>query len=247
MFKRWRELLPFIRQFRGHLKWMVLGTLSGLLAVAPAVGLLGFNGLVYIRCRLCRSDSNYCTAVQFFSSRHRGSSFAIGLTLARYVERIVSHDAGCIQIGGVDVRNFGESYLRRHISVVAQQPHMFNATLRENFLMARPGIGEDELLDALNFAQLLNFVFDLPDGLNTWIGEDAKLLSGGQARREVVARAIMHDGPLWVLDEPTEGHDPVTEGRMMAAIKAQTASRSLLLITHRLIDLHWTDDFVMLD
>ena len=63
MFKRWRELVPFIRLFRGHLKWMVLGTLSGLLAVASAVGLAGIIGLVYIRRRLCRSDSNNCTAV----------------------------------------------------------------------------------------------------------------------------------------------------------------------------------------
>ena len=168
-------------------------------------------------------------------------------TLIHLLVRFRDPDAGCIQIGGVDVRNFGESDLRRHISVAAQQPHMFNATLRENLLMARPGAGEDELRDALNFAQLLNFVSALPDGLDTWIGEAAKLLSGGQARRVAVARAILHDGPLWVLDEPTEGLDPVTEGRMMAAIKAQTAGRSLLLITHRLIDLHWMDYIVMLD
>jgi len=168
-------------------------------------------------------------------------------TLIHLLVRFRDPDAGCIQIGGVDVRNFGESDLRRHISVVAQQPHMFNATLRENLLMARPGAGEDELLDALNFAQLLNFVSALPDGLDTSIGEAAKLLSGGQARRVAVARAILHNGPLWVLDEPTEGLDPVTEGRMMAAIKAQTAGRSLLLITHRLIDLHWMDYIVMLD
>jgi ATP-binding cassette subfamily C protein CydC len=168
-------------------------------------------------------------------------------TLIHLLVRFRDPDAGCIQIGSVDVRNFGESDLRRHISVVTQQPHMFNATLRENLLMAQPGAGEDELLDALNFAQLLNFVSALPDGLDTWIGEAAKLLSGGQARRVAVARAMLHNGPLWVLDEPTEGLDPVTEERMMAAIKAQTAGRSLLLITHRLIDLHWMDYIVMLD
>ena len=168
-------------------------------------------------------------------------------TLIHLLVRFGDPDAGCIKIGSVDVRNFGESDLRRHISVVTQQPHMFNATLRENLLMAQPGAGEDELLDALSFAQLLNFVSALPDGLDTWIGEAAKLLSGGQARRVAVARAMLHNGPLWVLDEPTEGLDPVTEERMMAAIKAQTAGRSLLLITHRLIDLHWMDYIVMLD
>jgi ATP-binding cassette subfamily C protein CydC len=168
-------------------------------------------------------------------------------TLIHLLVRFRNPAAGCIHLGDVDVRDFAESDLRRHMSVVAQQPHMFNTTLRENLLMARPGAGDNELLDALNSAQLLNFVTALPDGLDTWIGEAAKLLSGGQARRVAVARAILHNAPLWVLDEPTEGLDPVTEGRMMAAIKAQTADRSLLLMTHRLIDLHWMDTIVMLD
>jgi ATP-binding cassette subfamily C protein CydC len=168
-------------------------------------------------------------------------------TLIHLLVRFRNPAAGCIRLGDVDVRDFSESDLRRHISVVVQQPHMFNATLRENLLMARPGAGDDELLDALNSAQLLNFVTALPDGLGTWIGESAKLLSGGQARRVAVARTILHNAPLWVLDEPTEGLDPVTEGRMMAAIKAQTADRSLLLMTHRLIDLHWMDYIVLLD
>ena len=140
-------------------------------------------------------------------------------TLVHLLMRFRDPTAGCIRLGDVDVRDFGESDLRRHISVVAQQPHMFNATLRENLLLARPGAGDDELLDALNSAQLRDFVTALPDGLGTWIGESAKLLSGGQARRVAVARAILHNAPLWVLDEPTEGLDPVTEGRMMAALK----------------------------
>jgi ATP-binding cassette subfamily C protein CydC len=168
-------------------------------------------------------------------------------TLIHLLVRFRDPDAGCIRLGDVDVRDFGESDLRRHISVVAQQPHMFNATLRENLLIARPGAGDDELLEALNSSQLLDFVTALPDGLDTWIGESAKLLSGGQARRVAVARAILQNAPLWVLDEPTEGLDPVTEGRMMAAIKKQTADRSLLLMTHRLVDLHWMDFIVMLD
>jgi len=82
--------------------------------------------------------------------------------------------AGCIRLGDMDVRAFAESDLQRHISVVTQQPHMFNATLRENLLMARPGAGDDELLAALNSAQLLDFVNSQPDGLGTWIGGDGQ-------------------------------------------------------------------------
>jgi ATP-binding cassette subfamily C protein CydC len=167
-------------------------------------------------------------------------------TLINLLVRFCDPAAGCIRLGDMDVRDFAESDLRRHISVVAQQPHMFNATLRENLLLARPGAGDDELLAALKSAQLLNFVNSLPDGLGTWIGETAQLLSGGQTRRLAVARAILHNASLWVFDEPTEGLDPVTEGRMMAAIKALTTDRSLMLMTHRLIDLHWMDYIVML-
>jgi ATP-binding cassette subfamily C protein CydC len=131
--------------------------------------------------------------------------------------------------------------------VVSQQPHMFNATLRENLLVARPGASDAGLLAALDGAQMLDFVNGLPDGLETWIGEAGQLLSGGQARRLAVARAILYDAPLWVLDEPTEGLDPVTERNMMRALKKQTAKRTLLLITHRLVDLNWMDHIVMLD
>ncbi len=168
-------------------------------------------------------------------------------TLIHLLVRFRDPAAGCIRLGGENIRNLGESDLRRNISVVTQQPHMFNATLRENLLMAHPAAGDDELRDALDAVQLLNFVSALPDGLDTWIGEAAKLLSGGQARRLAVARCILHNAPLWVLDEPTEGLDPITERKMMAAIKEQTADRTLLLITHRLVDLHWMDYIVMMD
>jgi ATP-binding cassette subfamily C protein CydC len=119
--------------------------------------------------------------------------------------------------------------------------------LKENLLLACPGTNDDELLAALQAAQLFEFVKGLPNGLDTWIGEAGQLLSGGQARRVAVARAILHNAPLWVLDEPTEGLDPVTEKKMMQALKQQTTGRTLLLITHRLIDLDWMDHIVMLD
>ena len=79
----------------------------------------------------------------------------------------------------------------------------------------------------LTAVQLSDFVKTLPDGLETWIGEAGQLLSGGQARRLAVARAILHNAPLWVLDEPTEGLDPITERKMMQALKAQTAGTNL--------------------
>ncbi len=168
-------------------------------------------------------------------------------TLIHLLARFWNPASGHIRLGEAKLERFSEPHLRRHISVVSQQAHMFNATLKENLLLACPGTNDDELLAALQAAQLFEFVKGLPDGLDTWIGEAGQLLSGGQARRVAVARAILHNAPLWVLDEPTEGLDPVTEKKMMEALKQQTTGRTLLLITHRLIDLDWMDHIVMLD
>jgi ATP-binding cassette subfamily C protein CydC len=168
-------------------------------------------------------------------------------TLIHLLVRFWNPTSGCIRLGDDEIENFNESDLRRLISTVSQQPHMFNATLKENLLMAGPEAAEDDLLSALKTAQLLEFVESLPDGLDTWIGEAGQLLSGGQAKRVAVARAVLHNAPLWVLDEPTEGLDPITEYEMMQALKRHTAGKTLLLITHRLVDLVWMDQIVMLD
>jgi ATP-binding cassette subfamily C protein CydC len=168
-------------------------------------------------------------------------------TLIHLLVRFWNPAAGRIRLGDDEIDNYSEADLRRLISTVTQQPHMFNATLKENLLMARPDAGEEDLLSALKTAQLLEFVEGLPDGLNTWIGEAGQLLSGGQAKRVAVARAVLHNAPLWVLDEPTEGLDPITEYEMMQALKQHTAGKTLLLITHRLVDLVWMDQIVMLD
>ncbi|UCD81256.1 MAG: cysteine/glutathione ABC transporter ATP-binding protein/permease CydC [Desulfobacterales bacterium] len=168
-------------------------------------------------------------------------------TLVQLLVRFWDPGSGRIRLGDEDVRNFSETDLRGLISVVSQQPHMFNATIRENLLMASPGAADDDLWAALDAVQLSDFVHDLPDSLETWVGEAGQLLSGGQARRVAVARAILHNAPLWVLDEPTEGLDAITERKMMQALKSHTAQRTLLLITHRLVDLNWMDQIVMLD
>ncbi len=168
-------------------------------------------------------------------------------TLIHLLVRFRDPASGHIRLGDEDICNLSESDLRRYISVVTQQPHMFNATLRDNLLIARPAASNGELFAALESAQLLDFTAGLPDGLDTWIGEAAKLLSGGQARRVAVARAVLHNAPLWVLDEPTKGLDTITEKKMLGAIKELTVGRTLLLITHRLVDLHWMDEIVVLD
>jgi ATP-binding cassette subfamily C protein CydC len=167
-------------------------------------------------------------------------------TLIHLLVRFWNPVHGRIHVGDEDIRTLGEANLRRAISVVSQQPHMFNASIRENLQIAQPGARDDDLWAALESARLKEFVENLPDGLDTWVGEDARLLSGGQARRVDIARAILHDAPIWVLDEPTEGLDTLTERKLMQVLERKTRGRTLLLITHRLVDLHWMDQIVML-
>ena len=168
-------------------------------------------------------------------------------TLVHLLVRFWDPASGHICLANEDIRNLSETELRRSISVISQQPHMFNATLRENLQLVRPEASDDDLFAALASARLDEFVRNLPDGLDTWVGESGKLLSGGQAQRVALTRAILHDGPLWVLDEPTQGLDPITESQLMQALERKTRDRTLLLITHRLVDLHWMDHIVMLD
>jgi ATP-binding cassette subfamily C protein CydC len=155
--------------------------------------------------------------------------------------------SGRILIDGVDIGTLGASDLRRSVSVVSQQAHIFSTSLRDNLLMARANATETDLREALAAAQLLPFVDSLPDGLDTWVGEAGKMLSGGQIRRLAVARAFVHDAPIWVLDEPTEGLDRVTERKLMQAILERTVGKTVVLITHRLIDIHRMDESILID
>ena len=168
-------------------------------------------------------------------------------TLVNLLVRFWNPTSGRIFIGGEDIRTLSERDLRTCIGVVSQQVHMFNLSLRENLLLARPEAKEDDLYAALTSAQLLDFVTSLPDGLDTWIGESGKLISAGQARRLAVARLILKDAPIWVLDEPTEGLDVITEQQLVEALYGLMDGRTVMWITHRLVNLHRMDRIVMVE
>jgi len=168
-------------------------------------------------------------------------------TLVNLLVRFWEPISGRIHINGTDIRKLNASDLRRTISVVSQQAHIFSTSLRDNLLMARPNATDADLRDALDAAQLLSFVDGLPDGLDTWAGEAGKRLSGGQARRLALARAFLHDAPIWILDEPTEGLDRVTERQVMQAVFDRTEGKTMLLITHRMIDIHRMDGTIFLE
>ncbi|MDX9817808.1 MAG: thiol reductant ABC exporter subunit CydC [Desulfococcus multivorans] len=163
-----------------------------------------------------------------------GETGAGKTTLVNLLVRFWDPTKGRILIGGRDIRSYSETDLRRLVSVVPQQPHLFNASIRDNLRIARKDASEVEMKTALAVAKLLDVVEALPEGLDTWVGEGGRELSGGQARRLSVARAVLHDAPIWVLDEATEGLDTVTEAEMTASLYRHIRGKTLIVITHRL-------------
>jgi ATP-binding cassette subfamily C protein CydCD len=131
-------------------------------------------------------------------------------------------------------------------ALAGQDAHLFNATIRANLLLARPGATESELQDALRHARLDGWAASLPDGLDTLVGEEGAELSGGQRQRLTVARALLADAPVLVLDEPTAHLDPDTARALVEDVLNAARDRSVLLITHRPEGLDLVDEVVEL-
>jgi ATP-binding cassette subfamily C protein CydC len=168
-------------------------------------------------------------------------------TLVNLLVRFWDPQKGCIRIGGSDLKNADEPQLRQWIGVLSQQSHLFNATIQENLRLARPDADEEDIRAVLEKARILDFVSALPQNVDAWIGEGGKNLSGGQSRRLCLARLLLQDAPIWILDEPTEGLDRITEQGVMQALFEASAGRTMLLITHRAADLALFDEVVLMD
>lgn len=168
-------------------------------------------------------------------------------TLANLLVRFWDPLEGAVRVGGRDVRDYAQDDLRSAVGLVAQETYVFNDTVRGNLSLARPGAGEAELWRALAAARLEEFVRGLPDGLDTVVGEQGARLSGGERQRLAVARTLLKDPPVLVLDEPTAGLDPETEGEVIAAVQEASRGRTVLHITHRLVGLDRADEVVVLD
>ncbi len=175
-----------------------------------------------------------------------GESGAGKSTLADLTARIYDPERGVVRLGGVDLREMSERDLRGAVVVLSQQAHLFSATVRRNLLIGRPEASEPELRQALQVARAAEFVEELPKGLDTWVGEGGNRLSAGQARRLAVARAVLKDAPVWVLDEPTEGLDRVTEAALVESLFEATRGRTVVWITHRMVGLDAMDRVVVL-
>ncbi len=168
-------------------------------------------------------------------------------TLAQVLLRFLDADAGSYTLAGVDAHALAGDDVRRLVGLCAQDAHLFDSSVRENLLLARKDASEAELRDALGRARLLDWADGLPDGLDTLVGEHGARLSGGQRQRLALARALLADFPVLVLDEPAEHLDLATADALTADLLAATEGRTTLLITHRLAGLGAVDEVIVLD
>jgi ATP-binding cassette, subfamily C, bacterial CydC len=168
-------------------------------------------------------------------------------TLANLILRFRDPQGGEIRLGGRSLSEYAQEDVRRLVSVVPQSTHVFNDTLRNNLLLADPEANDEALELALERARISSFIERLPDGLDTYVGEHGSRLSGGERRRLAVARALLKDAPLLVLDEPTANLDTVTELEVLASVWEAARDRAALLLTHRLVGMEEMHEILVMD
>ena len=176
-----------------------------------------------------------------------GPSGAGKSTLADVLVRFLPADAGGATLDGVAMEQIDGDEIRRVVGLVEQRPHLFDTTLAENLRVGRRSATDDELRDVLTRVGLEGWLAGLADGLGTEVGKDGARLSGGQRQRVAVARALLADFPILVLDEPAAHLEPVAADALTADVLEVTRGRATLLITHRLTGLERVDEIVVLD
>jgi thiol reductant ABC exporter CydC subunit len=175
-----------------------------------------------------------------------GASGSGKSTLIYLLLRLWDPTNGQIELGGVNLRDVEPDMVRRWFSVVEQNSHLFHESAADNLRLGRPTATLDELRDAASKTQMDQVLRALPEGYNTLLGEFGARLSGGERQRLALARALLKEAPIFLLDEPTTGLDAIAEQRFMKALRMVAAGRSVLLITHRIHGLESFDEILVL-
>ncbi|PIE26075.1 MAG: ABC transporter ATP-binding protein/permease [Micrococcales bacterium] len=177
-----------------------------------------------------------------------GPSGAGKSTVAQLIVRFWDVDAGAVRIGGVDVRDLTADTLMGHVSFVFQSPFLLNDTVAANIRLGRPGATDEEVIAAATAAQAHEFIVaDLPDGYDSMVGERGVAVSGGERQRITIARAILQDNPIVVLDEATAFADPDNEAKIHTALAQLAQGKTLIVVAHRLSTIQDADQIVVLD
>jgi ATP-binding cassette subfamily B protein len=168
-------------------------------------------------------------------------------SLVQLIPRLYDATGGRVLVDGVDVRDVDPAALRSQIAVVNDDPFLFSASVRDNIAYARPDAGDDEVLAAADRAQASGFIERLPDGFSTMVGERGLTLSGGQRQRLAIARALLADPRILILDDATSSVDASTEQQIKAALREVMAGRTTFVIAHRLSTIALAEEIVLLE
>lgn len=168
-------------------------------------------------------------------------------TLVHLIARLWDVQGGAVTLGGTDVRAIGSDVLHRHIAMVFQDVTLFSGSVLDNLRVGRPGATLDEVRAAARAAQADDFIMTLPRGYDTLLGEDGGGLSGGERQRLSIARALLKDAPLILLDEATASVDPSAEAEVQRALSALVRGRTVVVIAHRLRNVRDADHILVLD
>ncbi|MEO1994662.1 MAG: ATP-binding cassette domain-containing protein [Planctomycetaceae bacterium] len=168
-------------------------------------------------------------------------------TLCHLLVRFYDVDDGAIRISGIDVRKLSLNWLRSHIALVSQDVFLFEGSIRDNLRLGRPLATLDELKSACQVAHADGFIMNFPDGYDTRVGERGVRLSGGQKQRIAIARALLKDAPILVLDEATSAVDAETEGLIKDALQQATSGRTVLIVAHRQSTIQSADRILVLE
>ncbi len=175
-----------------------------------------------------------------------GPSGAGKSTLVNLLLRFWDYEQGQILLGGHELRDYRQQDIARLVSVVSQETYLFNTTIRENLLLAKPEASQEELEQAVQQACIHDFIQSLPQGYQTRVGEQGICLSGGERQRLALARAFLKNAPLLILDEATANLDAMTEQEILHALETLRRGRTTLVITHRLPGLAMVDQILVL-
>jgi ABC-type transport system involved in cytochrome bd biosynthesis fused ATPase/permease subunit len=176
-----------------------------------------------------------------------GKSGSGKTTVTNLLLRTLEPDSGQITFDGIPEEELSLEWIREQISLVPQDPFLFYGTVRDNLTMAKEDATEEELMAAITAAELKEFIDASPDGLDTKVGDQGMALSGGQAQRLAIARALLKDAPVVILDEPTSQIDVETEALLNRALERLCANKSVLLIAHRLSTIDQADRIIVMD
>lgn len=181
---------------------------------------------------------------------HIGLIGAVGsgkTTLQRLVQSLYEPKSGAILLDGTDVRQIDPGDLRRAVGVIQQRPQLFYGSVRQNITMGHETVSDRAVMRAAELSGVMDFLRDTQHGLDTQVGERGEALSGGQQQAVAVARALLYDPPILIMDEPTSSLDPASEIRLMRRLEALVRNRTIILITHKATMLSLVDRLVLMD